>query len=82
MACVERITSVGALFWMATFRHATYAKSPYTSHLRTLVPNTKPGIVFGTRVLKWAVCGPFWDLFSVATWVFLTSGHLLRTPEN
>ena len=25
----------------------------------TLVPNTTPGIVFGTRVLQWAVYGPF-----------------------
>ena len=33
-------------------------KGPYTAHLRTLVPKTIPGTVFGTRVLKWAVYGP------------------------
>ena len=27
--------------------------------LRTLVPKTIPGMVFGTRVLEWAVFGPF-----------------------
>ena len=32
---------------------------PKGSHLRNLVPKTIPGIVFGTRVLKWAVYGPF-----------------------
>ena len=30
-----------------------------TAHLRTLVPNTIPGIVFGTRILKWAIYGFF-----------------------
>ena len=34
-------------------------KSAYTSHLRTLVPKAIPGMVFGTRVLKWAIDGPF-----------------------
>ena len=34
-------------------------KGPYSAHLRTLVPKTIRGIVFGTRVLKWAVYGPF-----------------------
>ena len=28
-------------------------------NLGTLVPNTIPEVVFGTRVLKWAVDGPF-----------------------
>ena len=36
-----------------------YPKDPFASHLRTVVPKTIPGIVFGTRVLKWAVYGPF-----------------------
>ena len=36
----------------------SYPKGPYTAHLRTLVPKTIPGMVFGTRVLKWAVHGP------------------------
>ena len=36
-----------------------FPKGPYTAHLKTLVPNTIPGIVFGTRVLKWAVYGVF-----------------------
>ena len=31
-------------------------KGRSTAHVRTLVPNTIPGIVFGTRVIKWAVC--------------------------
>ena len=40
--------------------HSCYfPKGPYTAHLRTLVPKTIPGIVFGTSVLKWAVYGPF-----------------------
>ena len=30
-------------------------KGPYTAHLRTLVPKAIPGMVSGTRVLKWAV---------------------------
>ena len=34
-------------------------KGPCTAHLRTLVPKTILGIVFGTRVLEWAVHGPF-----------------------
>ena len=34
-------------------------QGPYTAHLRALVPRVIPGIVFGTRVLKWAVSGPF-----------------------
>ena len=33
-------------------------KGPCTACLRTLVPKTIPGMAFGTRVLKWAVCGP------------------------
>ena len=33
-------------------------KHPSTAYSRTLVPNTITGIVFGTRVLKWAVDGP------------------------
>ena len=36
-----------------------YPKGPYTAHLRTLVPNTIPGIVFGIRVRKCAVYGRF-----------------------
>ena len=35
-----------------------YPKGPYTARLKTLVPKTVPGMVFGTRVLKWAVYGP------------------------
>ena len=38
--------------------HSNYPKGPCTAHLRTLGPKTTPGIVFGTRVLKWAVYGP------------------------
>ena len=34
-------------------------KGSYAAHLRILVPKTLRGIVFGTRVLKWAVYGPF-----------------------
>ena len=41
---------------------------PYTACLRTLLPNSIPGIVFGTRVLNWAVFGPlgiwFWGLIA------------------
>ena len=33
-------------------------KRAYTAHLRTLVPKAIPGMVFGTKILKWAVCGP------------------------
>ena len=33
-------------------------KGPCTAHLRSLVPTPKPGMAFGTRVLKWAV---FWE---------------------
>ena len=40
------------------FYKATVPKDSYTAHLRTLVPKTIPGTVFGTRVLKWAVHGP------------------------
>ena len=40
-------------------RTTTTPKGPYTAHLRTLVPKTIPSMVFGTRVLKWAVYGPF-----------------------
>ena len=37
----------------------TYSpKGPYTVHLRTLAPKAIPGMVFGTRVLKWTVYGP------------------------
>ena len=39
-------------------------KGPYTAHLRTLAPNTIPDIVFETKVLKWAVYGPFGLLMS------------------
>ena len=31
-----------------------------TAHLRTLVPNNLLGIAFGTKVLQWALHGPFW----------------------
>ena len=34
---------------------------PYTAHLRTLLPQTIPGIVFGTRVLSWAL-NSIWSL--------------------
>ena len=34
-------------------------KGPYTANLRTLAPKTILGILSGTRVLKWAVYGPF-----------------------
>ena len=40
------------------FRNS-YPKGPYSVHLWTLIPNTIPGGVFGTRVLQWAVKGPF-----------------------
>ena len=33
-------------------------EGPSTHHLRTLVPNTIPLLVFGTRVLKYWVLGP------------------------
>ena len=36
-----------------------YPKGPYTACLKTAVPEAIPGILFGTRVLKWAVYGPF-----------------------
>ena len=36
-----------------------FPKGPYTAHVRTLVPKTIPGMAFGTRLLKWAVYGPF-----------------------
>ena len=31
------------------------SKAPYTAHLKTLVPNTIPGIASGTRVFEWTV---------------------------
>ena len=34
-----------------------YPKGPYTAHLKTLAATTIPGMVLGTRVFKWAVCG-------------------------
>ena len=33
--------------------------SQRVAHLRTLVPKAMPGMVFETRVLQRAVCGPF-----------------------
>ena len=39
------------------------AKGPYTSHVRTVVPKTIPGMVFAATVLKWAVYGPFGNRF-------------------
>ena len=48
-------------------------KGPYTAHLRTLGPKTIPGIVivFGPRVLKWAVYGLFGpqDGHHLCTWM-------------
>ena len=38
--------------------HVGSQKGPYTAHLRTLVPKTRPGMVFRTRVLERAVYGP------------------------
>ena len=35
-----------------------FPKGPHTPHLRTLVPNSEPGMAFGARVLKWRVSGP------------------------
>ena len=35
-----------------------YPEGPSTQHLRTLVPNTIKGMVFGTRILKYCVLGP------------------------
>ena len=32
-----------------------HPKGPYTAHSRTLVPTTIPGMVSGTRVLRWAL---------------------------
>ena len=32
-------------------------KGPYTAHVRTRVLKTIPAIVFGIRVLKWAIDG-------------------------
>ena len=43
-------------------RLAPLPKAPYTADFRTPAPNTIPGIVFGTEVLKWAVYGPFGPL--------------------
>ena len=35
-------------------------KGPHAARLRTLVPKAIPSVVFLTRVLKWALYGPFW----------------------
>ena len=45
-----------------------YPEGPCTQHLRTLVPNTIKGMVFGTRDLKYWVLGPSG----------LDTGHRLR----
>ena len=34
-------------------------RGPCTADLKTLVPKAMPGMGFGTRVLNWAVYGPF-----------------------
>ena len=47
------------IWFIWPLRVSILPKDPYTAHVRTLVPKTIPGMVFGTRVLKRAVYGPF-----------------------
>ena len=37
----------------------THRQGPCTVYFRNLVKQAIPGIGFGTRFLKWAICGPF-----------------------
>ena len=47
--------STNTLGTLGIYRKCEYPKGPHTAHLRPLPPKAIPGIVFGTRVLKWAV---------------------------
>ena len=64
----------GYLCYVPVFLVHYYPKGPYTAHLRTLVPRTIPGIVFGTRVLIWAVYGP------CGLFVFVSESPSLAPP--
>ena len=47
--------------WLGCSSRLIDPKGPDTPLLGTLVPKPIAGMVFGSRVLKWAVGVPFWD---------------------
>ena len=46
---------VWLLWWVYGVRSTRSPQGPFTARLRTLLPRTIPDMLFGTRVLTWAV---------------------------
>ena len=58
MSSGHKVRSSNGLLGTESATKLPYPEGPSTQHIRTLVPKTVKGMVFGTRVLEYWVLGP------------------------